>query len=227
MGQAEKFIQRALNMNGYLAILVGTGITIVLQSSSVVTSALTPLVGVGVLSLEGMLPLTLGSNIGTCVTAILASLATNSPNSITASLCHLFFNVFGTLTFYPIKFMRNLPLNSARWLGNTVYKYRWFGFVYMAFVFLIIPGYLLLLVELCSMNNSGALVGGITLITLTVVIIVCYFIWYLRYGGRAMIKALLLRGASKDYLNDLQIQSPNTVVANAQLPIHANEGENV
>jgi sodium-dependent phosphate cotransporter len=53
---------------GYLAILIGAAFTIVIQSSSVFTSALTPLVGLGVIDLERMYPLTLGSNIGTTFT---------------------------------------------------------------------------------------------------------------------------------------------------------------
>lgn len=53
------------HLTGYAAILVGAGLTIIMQSSSVFTSALTPLVGVGVITLERMYPLTLGSNLGT------------------------------------------------------------------------------------------------------------------------------------------------------------------
>ena len=48
----------------YVFIMVGTGMTILVQSSSVFTSAITPLVGMGVISLDRMYPLTLGSNIG-------------------------------------------------------------------------------------------------------------------------------------------------------------------
>ncbi|GBG16112.1 Sodium-dependent phosphate transport protein 2B, partial [Hondaea fermentalgiana] len=58
-GAAEEVLQKALNMNGYLAILVGCGITVFVQSSSITTSTLTPLVAMGTLTLEGMLPLTL------------------------------------------------------------------------------------------------------------------------------------------------------------------------
>ena len=50
--------------NRYLFIVVGTGMTILVQSSSVFTSAITPLVGLGVISIDRMYPLTLGSNIG-------------------------------------------------------------------------------------------------------------------------------------------------------------------
>jgi sodium-dependent phosphate cotransporter len=63
-------------ITGYIAIFVGAVMTFIVQSSSVFTSALTPLVGLGVISLKRVYPLTLGANIGTTTTAILASLAT-------------------------------------------------------------------------------------------------------------------------------------------------------
>ena len=58
---------------GYLAIFAGAGLTIMVQSSSVFTSTLTPLVGMNIISLERMYPLTLGSNIGTTTTGLLAA----------------------------------------------------------------------------------------------------------------------------------------------------------
>ena len=73
MGQAKKVIMKGTKMNDYLAILVGLGITIIVQSSSVTTSALTPLVGIGVLPVYKMLPMTLGANIGTTFTSISCS----------------------------------------------------------------------------------------------------------------------------------------------------------
>ncbi|XP_072317219.1 LOW QUALITY PROTEIN: sodium-dependent phosphate transport protein 2B-like [Eucyclogobius newberryi] len=83
-GQVAVVIKKVLNtdfpfpftwVTGYIAILVGAGMTFIVQSSSVFTSAITPLVGVGVISLERAYPLTLGSNIGTTTTAILAAMA--------------------------------------------------------------------------------------------------------------------------------------------------------
>ncbi|XP_073792165.1 sodium-dependent phosphate transport protein 2A isoform X8 [Danio rerio] len=83
-GQVAKAIQKVINtdfpfpfswLTGYLAILIGAGMTFVVQSSSVFTSAITPLIGIGVISIERAYPLTLGSNIGTTTTAILAGLA--------------------------------------------------------------------------------------------------------------------------------------------------------
>jgi sodium-dependent phosphate cotransporter len=127
---------------GYLAILIGAGLTILLQSSSIFTSAMTPLVGVGVLSLERMYPLTLGSNIGTTATGILAALAASGStlrDSLQVALCHLFFNISGILIWYPIPFMRRIPIKLAKFLGNETAKYRWFSLVYLVLMFFFLP----------------------------------------------------------------------------------------
>ncbi|XP_063682867.1 sodium-dependent phosphate transport protein 2B-like isoform X2 [Bolinopsis microptera] len=129
-------------LTGYLFILVGTGMTILVQSSSVFTSALTPLVGLGVISLDRMYPLTLGSNIGTTCTAVLAALAaTGDKRSVTiqVAISHLLFNIFGILVFYPVPFMRTIPINFAKMLGNTTADYRWFAILYLIVVFLLMP----------------------------------------------------------------------------------------
>ena len=142
-------IKRIINANipympwltGYLAMLFGAVITFVVQSSSVFTSTLTPLVGVGVISIERVYPLTLGSNIGTTTTSLLAALATDASklqDTLQISLCHLFFNITGILLFYPVPFMR-LPIPMAKFLGETTAKYRWFSIAYLISMFLILP----------------------------------------------------------------------------------------
>ena len=68
-------------LTGYVAMAIGAGVTFLIQSSSVFTSALTPLVGLGVVSVERMYPLTLGSNIGTTGTGLLAAMASD-PKSL-------------------------------------------------------------------------------------------------------------------------------------------------
>ena len=126
---------------GYIAILIGTGMTILVQSSSVFTSALTPLVGIGVIKIDRMYPLTLGANIGTTTTAILAALAQEPEDikiSLQISLCHLFFNLSGILLFYPIPFLR-FPIRMAKFLGNETAKYRWFAILYLIVSFFILP----------------------------------------------------------------------------------------
>ena len=129
------------HFTGYIAILVGTIFTIVVQSSSVFTSTLTPLVGVGVIRIERMYPLTLGSNIGTTTTAILAALAQSGKafqNSLQLAICHLFFNLSGIVLFYPLPFMR-FPIPMAKFLGEETAKYRWFAALYLVAMFGIFP----------------------------------------------------------------------------------------
>ena len=67
-------------LTGYLAMILGALLTILVQSSSVFTSTLTPLAGAGLISLERAYPLTLGSNLGTTTTSILASFAAGGLN---------------------------------------------------------------------------------------------------------------------------------------------------
>ncbi|KAL2095224.1 hypothetical protein ACEWY4_009943 [Coilia grayii] len=153
-GQVAKVIQKVINTDfpwpfgwlaGYLAILVGAGMTFVVQSSSVFTSAITPLIGLGVISLERAYPLTLGSNIGTTTTAILAALASPGDKlaaALQVALCHFFFNVLGILLWYPVPFTR-LPVRMARFLGAQTATYRWFAVLYLLLCFLLLPSLVL------------------------------------------------------------------------------------
>jgi sodium-dependent phosphate cotransporter len=134
-------------LTGYLGMLVGAVITILVRSSSVFTSTLTPLCATGLVSLETAYPLTLGSNIGTTTTSILASFAAEGKYlkpSIQISMVHLFFNVIGILIFYPIPFMR-WPISLSKKLGDTTAKYRWFAAIYLALMFFILPAFIFLL----------------------------------------------------------------------------------
>src|SRR5690606_28521203 len=98
---------------GALALLMGLLVTMAVQSSSITTSLLVPLAASGVLSLANAYPVTLGANIGTTVTALLASLATNRPEALTIALVHTLFNVAGVLLFYPVPAMRRIPVALA------------------------------------------------------------------------------------------------------------------
>merc|ERR1712022_96157 len=127
---------------GYLSILTGLGITICVQSSSITTSALTPLVGVGVIKIERMYPTVLGANIGTCITGVLAALAADGAKlaiTLQVAYCHLFFNLSGIFLFYVIWPLRWLPINAAKFLGNTTAEYKWFAVAYLFMCFFFIP----------------------------------------------------------------------------------------
>ncbi|XP_053337792.1 solute carrier family 34 member 2b isoform X2 [Clarias gariepinus] len=179
-GQVAVVIKKVLNtdfpfpfawVTGYLAIMVGAGMTFIVQSSSVFTSAITPLVGIGVISIERAYPLTLGSNIGTTTTAILAAMASPGEtlaNSLQISLCHFFFNIFGILLWYPVPFTR-VPIRLAKGLGDCTAKYRWFAIIYLVTCFLIMP----LAVLGLSIAGWQYLVGvGVPVVVLMILVIV-------------------------------------------------------
>ncbi|XP_060464099.1 sodium-dependent phosphate transport protein 2C isoform X2 [Panthera onca] len=128
-------------LSGYLAILVGAGLTFVLQSSSVFTAAVVPLMGVGVISLERAYPLFLGSNIGTTTTALLAALASPADMLLSAlqvALIHFFFNLAGILLWYVVPVLR-LPIPLAKRFGDVTAKYRWVAIAYLLLSFLLLP----------------------------------------------------------------------------------------
>ena len=127
-------------LTGYLAMVVGAGLTVLVQSSSVFTSTLTPLAGTGLVTLERVYPMTLGSNIGTTTTSVLAALASkgNERAALQIALVHLLFNITGILVFYVLPVMR-LPVAMARKLGEVTSEYRWFSVLYLLLMFFLLP----------------------------------------------------------------------------------------
>jgi sodium-dependent phosphate cotransporter len=98
----ERLFDRVLFRNDLASFGLGLVTTATVQSSSATTSLVVPLAGTGVLSLRQIYPYTLGANVGTTVTALLASFATGSPAAVTVALAHLSFNLLGIAIFYPL-----------------------------------------------------------------------------------------------------------------------------
>ena len=92
-----------------LLILVGIIFTALIQSSSASTGVVITMVGAGVLPLDLALFIILGANIGTCVTALLASVGANA-NSKRVALIHFTFNVIGTVLFTAIIWLFREPI---------------------------------------------------------------------------------------------------------------------
>ena len=182
MGMSTRIIYKATSMNGYIAILVGAAITVLVQSSSITTSALTPFVGMGALRVEQMFPLTLGANIGTTVTGLLASLVSDGTNALQVALCHLCFNITGILVWYPIPFMRKFPLNMAKNLGKVTRIWRGFPILYIFITFGIVPLLLLGLSSLFTQDSKGFTVLG-SLITVVLILFIIYIIYKFYKGG--------------------------------------------
>jgi len=175
MGKARAVIRYATKLNDYLAIVIGMGITIVVQSSSVVTSSLTPLCGLGVLPLSKMLPLSCGANVGTCCTALLASLVSLKFAAVQIALCHFFFNVFGIMIWFVIPPMRQVPLGAAKLLGLYASFYRLFPALYIFVAFVTVPGVSLLISMVFNVN----VFGGIALLLTTLCILGVFEFWWL------------------------------------------------
>ncbi len=92
-----------------LLIIVGAVFTALIQSSSAATGVVITMVGASVLPLDLALFIILGANIGTCVTALLASIGANA-NSKRVALIHFTFNVIGTAIFTAIIWMLREPV---------------------------------------------------------------------------------------------------------------------
>ncbi len=145
-GRIENAINAILSRGaGVNAFLVGVIMTVAVQSSSITTSILVPLVAAGVLTLRNAFPVTLGANLGTTVTALLASVAAESPAALTVALAHVTFNVLGILIFYPIPAMREIPLRLAERTAAAAVKNKGIVFAYLIGVFIVAPVAILLI----------------------------------------------------------------------------------
>jgi sodium-dependent phosphate cotransporter len=140
--RVESIVSKAFDQSAILAMVVGMVATAMVQSSSITTSLLVPLAGAGVLTLPQAFPVTLGANVGTTVTALLAALAATGANAtagITIALVHFLFNISGTLLVYPWKRIRNIPLAGARWIAAKAVDSRRTAVVYVLAFFYGLP----------------------------------------------------------------------------------------
>jgi solute carrier family 34 (sodium-dependent phosphate cotransporter) len=174
-GKMLNMIKKTLEISPYLTMFVGMLLTISVQSSSIITSTFTPLVGLSILTVEQMFPLTLGANIGTTCTAILASIVTESPDAIQIALCHFIFNIVGTVILFPIPVVRKIPIKMAGRLGVLVSKFKWFGIFYILYTFLLFPATAFSISFLISLNTIGLVIGIILLISFCVLSLLLFY----------------------------------------------------
>ncbi len=116
LARMEKYLNRFLGSGGPVGMLIGAILTIMVQSSSITTSVMVPLAGAGVVTIAQIYPVTLGANLGTTVTALLASMAISGEAAFAArqiAMVHLCFNLLGILIWYVPNKLRNIPLNMA------------------------------------------------------------------------------------------------------------------
>ncbi len=137
--RVEAFFNQHLFRNAGRAMAFGLLLTCAVQSSSITTSLAVPLAGAGILSLTQIFPYAMGANVGTTITAILASLATGKPEAVTVAFAHLLFNISGILLIWPHPKIRQIPIRCAEWLSSAAEKRYWVPFAFLGIVFFATP----------------------------------------------------------------------------------------
>ncbi|MDH3193139.1 MAG: Na/Pi symporter [Acidimicrobiia bacterium] len=135
----EASLNAALAKSGTIGIVVGMLVTIAVQSSSITTSILIPLVASGLLMVRNAYPITLGANIGTTITALLAAMAAGSIDGLTIAFTHTLFNVLGIMLVYPWPRVRYIPVVLAERLANVAVRSKSLAVAYTFGAFVVIP----------------------------------------------------------------------------------------
>ena len=139
VARAEPFLDGYLFGATWKSMVFGVTLTVLVQSSSISTSIVIPLVGAGLLTLAQIFPYMLGANIGTTVTALLAAMSTANIAAVTIALVHFLFNVSGILLIYPLEAIRRIPLRLAEGLANLATRRRWIAITYIIIFFYAVP----------------------------------------------------------------------------------------
>ena len=146
VGRAKVIMHNAIGKGPVTGIFSGAVITVLVQSSSTTTSLMVPLAGTGVFRLKQIYPFTLGANIGTTITALLAATAISGETAVFAlqiAMVHLIYNTSAVLLIYGVKNLRIIPIRGAVWLARTASKNKMIALLYIVGVFFILPGLLI------------------------------------------------------------------------------------
>ncbi len=137
--RVEAALDERLFRNAGRSMLVGVAVTMAVQSSSISTSLVVPMVAMELLTLRQVFPYTLGANVGTTFTANLAALSTGSVAAITVSLAHLLFNVCGIVLVWPVSRVRGLPIYLAEKMADATMRSRLVPLIYLTVMFFGLP----------------------------------------------------------------------------------------
>ena len=144
LDNVQQFFDQFIFKTAIHGMVFGMLLTIMVQSSSITTSTIVPLAGAGVLTLRQIYPFTLGANIGTTVTAILAALTLNV-TALVAAFAHLFFNLYAILIIYVNPLFREIPLKLANWLSEVAIKNKFIPLIYLVCFFFLLPFIIIIL----------------------------------------------------------------------------------
>ncbi len=147
--KVENALDEMISRNALIGVLGGIFFTTIVQSSSITTSLLVPLIAAGILTIKGAFPIIIGANIGTTTTAILASFATGNISAVTIAFVHFLFNTVGAVIIYPIKAFRMIPMFLASSLGRLSSRKRRYVLLYVFTLFYLIPLILIMFSKIC------------------------------------------------------------------------------
>ena len=148
VGRAKSLLYKSIGRGPVSGIASGTAVTVLVQSSSTTTSLMVPLVGSGVLTARDIYPFTLGANIGTCITALIAALGITgvmAEPALQIALVHLVYNVLAVAVIFGLPWLREIPPVFSAALARQVAKRKILGVMYILGVFFALPFGLLLL----------------------------------------------------------------------------------
>jgi sodium-dependent phosphate cotransporter len=183
-GLTTKVVYTATHCNGYLGIVFGTGMTLITQSSSITTSVLIPFAGAGALRLQQMYPLVLGANMGTAIQTVIGAMDKTGTDPLQVALAHLFFNVTGILIWYPLPWLREVPMYAAKRLGRGAAIWRFFPIFYIAFAFLLGPLFLEMLSTLFEGGIGSVIWASLITVSVTAVLVALFWWCYFAGGGQ-------------------------------------------
>ncbi|KAF7764640.1 solute carrier family 34 (sodium-dependent phosphate cotransporter) [Pseudoalteromonas citrea] len=150
VGKAKELLHSAIGRGPVAGITSGAAVTIMVQSSSTTTSLMIPLAGSGVFNTRQIYPFTLGANIGTTITALLAATSISGPAAevaLTIALVHVMFNVFAVALIYGIPTLRELPLLMAEKLAKIGANNKPAALGYVLGSFFVVPGLIMMAVR--------------------------------------------------------------------------------
>ncbi len=142
VGKAKEILHRSIGKGPLSGITSGALMTVLVQSSSTTTSLVVPLVGSGILKAKDIYPFTLGANVGTCITALIAALGVvgvNAGFALQIAIVHLLYNVMGVTLIYGLPMLRNIPLDLSYKLSVMVADTKLYGVAYIGGLFFCMP----------------------------------------------------------------------------------------
>lgn len=153
-----------------------------------------------------MYPFTLGANIGTTITGILAALVASTADAMQVALAHFFFNIFGIIIWYPLPIMRRVPIRLAKGLGKATRWWRGFPVLYIAICFFAIPLILLGISALFQSGSKGLVVLGSIIVIFLGLGLLKFLYWWCRQDGRYKTEACF---KERQYRKDVMKSIPD------------------